>query len=168
LKAEATHFAKKGGKATPSDEKSAETETTSKRHLESGDSDEEEDAEAKRRRIILEEAQELDADSAGESSEESSDSDEDDDDDEDETAELMRELEKIKKERAEQRAKEVRRPTFQREALAKCNIRKLKKLKRSKSSGNMISREATLCSIPKTLVLSDGKFSCTLQACHDS
>ena len=30
------------------------------------------------------------------------------DDDEDETAELMRELEKIKRERAEQRAKEVR------------------------------------------------------------
>ena len=31
-----------------------------------------------------------------------------DSDDEDETAELMRELERIKKERAEQRAKEVR------------------------------------------------------------
>lgn len=47
----------------------------------------------------------MDSDSDGSSSE-SSDEEEDDDDEEDETAELMRELEKIKRERAEQKAKE--------------------------------------------------------------
>jgi protein CWC15 len=52
----------------------------------------------------LEETREIDADSDGEDS----DSTEDSDDEEDETAELMRELEKIKRERAEQKAKEVR------------------------------------------------------------
>jgi protein CWC15 len=52
----------------------------------------------------LEETREIDADSDGADS----DSSEDSDDDEDETAELMRELEKIKRERAEQKAKEVR------------------------------------------------------------
>lgn len=52
----------------------------------------------------MEETREIDADSDGADS----DSSEDSDDDEDETAELMRELEKIKRERAEQKAKEVR------------------------------------------------------------
>lgn len=64
----------------------------------------EEDPEAKRRRI-LEETREIDADSEG--SEDDS-SEEESDDEEDEAAELMRELEKIKKERQEQKEKEVR------------------------------------------------------------
>ena len=78
----------------------------SKRLLETApgeDGPEDEDPDAKRRRI-LEETREIDADSDGADS----DSSEESDDDEDETAELMRELEKIKRERAEQKAKEVR------------------------------------------------------------
>lgn len=105
LKAEATHFSKtKGIKEEPSSPTDAP-----KRRLE-GPSDEggneDEDPEAKRRRI-LEETRDIDADSDGGT--EDSSSDEDSDDEEDETAELMRELEKIKKERAEQKEKEVRR-----------------------------------------------------------
>lgn len=63
--------------------------------------DENEDPEAKRRRV-LEETRDIDADSEGEES----DSSEEESDEEDETAELMRELEKIKRERAEQKARE--------------------------------------------------------------
>ena len=66
-----------------------------------------EDPEAKRRRLILEEAAEVDRDSDG-SDEDDDDDDEDDDEseEEDEEAILMRELEKIKKERADQKAQE--------------------------------------------------------------
>ena len=62
-----------------------------------------EDDEAKeaKRRKILEETRDIDADSASESESES------EDDSEDETAELQRELEKIKRERAEKREAEV-------------------------------------------------------------
>lgn len=66
------------------------------------DGEGEEDPEAKRRRI-LEETRDIDADSDGGDSESSS---EEESDEEDETAELMRELEKIKRERAEQKARE--------------------------------------------------------------
>jgi len=69
--------------------------------------------EVKRRRI-LEETRDIDADSDGEGGGDDDDSDssssseeEDSDDEEDETAELLRELEKIKRERAEHREKEV-------------------------------------------------------------
>jgi len=107
LQAEAAHFAKvKGGPATSEEDTSAPA-ATPKRQLEAGpgvDGEEDEDPETKRRRI-LEETRDIDADSA---SEESESSDEDSDDEEDETAELMRELEKIKKERAEQREREER------------------------------------------------------------
>jgi Cwf15/Cwc15 cell cycle control protein len=65
-------------------------------------SPDDEDLDAKRRRI-LEETRDIDADSDGGDS----DSSEEESDEEDETAELMRELEKIKRERAEQKAKEV-------------------------------------------------------------
>ncbi|KAF2431778.1 Cwf15/Cwc15 cell cycle control protein [Tothia fuscella] len=102
LKAEAAHFAKKNGTTIEQEEAAS---SNPKRTIEeaTGDADDDaEDSEAKRRRLILEEARDLDADSDG-SSEESSD---EDDDEEDETAELMRELEKIKRERAEQRARE--------------------------------------------------------------
>ncbi|KAI6912427.1 hypothetical protein KC318_g3879 [Hortaea werneckii] len=64
-----------------------------------------EDYEAKKRRV-LEESKDIDADSDGSSSS-SSDSEADDSEEEDETAELMRELAKIKAERAETAAKEA-------------------------------------------------------------
>jgi len=135
LRAEKRHFAKKEGRElTPSDDEGEGVATDRdarlaidegkpdheesargvKRNLEgevlggdghAGDGDEaEEDYETKRRRV-LEETREIDAESSGSSSEEE-DSDEDDES-EDETAELMRELAKIKKERAEAAAKEA-------------------------------------------------------------
>ncbi|KAF2674164.1 Cwf15/Cwc15 cell cycle control protein [Microthyrium microscopicum] len=107
LKAEATYNAKKAGITLPED--SAESSIPAKRQLEDS-TEEEEDAEAKRRRLILEEAQDLDADSEG-SSDESSDEDEDDEEDEEE--QLMRELEKVRRERAEQKAKEEAEKTEQ-------------------------------------------------------
>lgn len=76
----------------------------SKRQLENGSVGDEEDPDAKRRRI-LEESRDIDADSENEDEDDSS---EEDSDDEDETAELQRELEKIKRERAEKREQEVR------------------------------------------------------------
>jgi protein CWC15 len=75
---------------------------SAKRQLENGD-EQEEDPEAKRRRI-LEATRDIDADSE---EDDENDSSEDDSDDEDETAELQRELEKIKRERAEKREQEV-------------------------------------------------------------
>lgn len=114
LKAEAAHFAKKSGKTLSEEDEVAAGAISSaapKRTIESGQGggeegsvDTEDDREAKRRKI-LEEAREIDAESESESSE-SSESSDDEDDEEDETAELMRELEKIKKERAEAKAKE--------------------------------------------------------------
>ncbi|KAL9613624.1 MAG: hypothetical protein Q9167_001852 [Letrouitia subvulpina] len=106
LEAEAKHLSKLNGSiekplAPP------EAATLSKRQLEDGSGEEgsaEEGIEAKRRRI-LEETRDVDADSGASSS---NDSDEDSDDDEDETAELLRELEKIKRERAEKQAQEDR------------------------------------------------------------
>ncbi|OJJ01403.1 hypothetical protein ASPVEDRAFT_191307 [Aspergillus versicolor CBS 583.65] len=104
LQAEANHFAKKQG--LPVNEAPTEN-APPKRQLEGGPSGgidgdiEEEDPEAKRRRV-LEETRDIDADSDG-SEEESS---EEESDDEDEAAELMRELEKIKKERLAQKEKE--------------------------------------------------------------
>ncbi|KAI9801052.1 MAG: complexed with cef1p [Piccolia ochrophora] len=108
LEAEAAHQAKVKGGSKSSDAVIAEASPTPKRLLDDGPGGEEvpaeEDVDAKRRRI-LEETREIDADSEGE---DASSSDESDDDEEDETAELLRELEKIKKERAEQREKEER------------------------------------------------------------
>lgn len=97
LAAEAAHFAKTKGAAPASD-----PPKPFKRDLDESPSDDEnEDAEAKRRRI-LEETREIDADSDGGAT----DSSDEESDEEDETAELMRELEKIKRERAEQKARE--------------------------------------------------------------
>jgi hypothetical protein len=103
LQAEAVHYAKsKGGPASATEEPEAVI-NTAKRQLENGEAGDEEDPEAKRRRI-LEETRGIDA----ESEDDEDDSSEDDsDDDEDETAELQRELEKIKRERAEKREQEV-------------------------------------------------------------
>ena len=103
LAAEAAHFAKTKG---TSGERSSTEPQVSKRALEEAppglDGPEDEDPNVKRRRV-LEETRDIDADSDGADSDSS---DEDSDDEEDETAELMRELEKIKRERAEQKAKE--------------------------------------------------------------
>ncbi|KIW80246.1 pre-mRNA-splicing factor cwc15 [Fonsecaea pedrosoi CBS 271.37] len=101
LAAEAAHFAKtKGTIAEPTSSPSKPI----KRELEDDPdrgNDEDEDIETKRRRI-LEETRDIDADSDGDDTESS----DEESDEEDETAELMRELEKIKKERAEQKARE--------------------------------------------------------------
>lgn len=99
LAAEAAHFAKTGKGPKPESTPSAPP----KRELEAPtDIEEAEDPDAKRRRV-LEETRDIDADSAGSDEEDSSD---EESDEEDETAELMREFEKIKKERAEQKARE--------------------------------------------------------------
>ncbi|KAL1957198.1 hypothetical protein VTO42DRAFT_6232 [Malbranchea cinnamomea] len=103
LKAEAAHFARKAGLA---DKQSSAPAPAPKRQLEGTSEqpdDKSEDFEAKRRRI-LEETRDIDADSDGGDSESS----EEESDEEDETAELMRELAKIKKEKAEQREREER------------------------------------------------------------
>ncbi|CAK7235813.1 complexed with cef1p [Sporothrix curviconia] len=129
LAAEAAHFAKIRGGSAPATSEDDETaaSATAKRKLISGGA---EDAEAKRRRI-LEETRDIDADDTedddenddddkkddddGDGKEEEdddddddSDSSEEDSDDEDETAELQRELEKIKRERVEKREREER------------------------------------------------------------
>lgn len=65
---------------------------------------EEEDLEAKRRRILAE-TRDIDAD---DDSEEEEDSDDDDDSEDDEDAELQRELERVRREREEKKKKEVR------------------------------------------------------------
>ncbi|KAH8591785.1 Pre-mRNA-splicing factor Cwf15/Cwc15 [Bisporella sp. PMI_857] len=103
LRAEAAHFAKARGEPVPSDDEPETFTNNAKRQLENGDG-EEEDPEAKRRRI-LEESRDIDAESEEDDEDDSSD---DDSDDEDETAELQRELEKIKRERAEKREQEER------------------------------------------------------------
>ncbi|KAL8674788.1 MAG: hypothetical protein Q9168_000769 [Polycauliona sp. 1 TL-2023] len=108
LEAEAAHFSKTDGTAAKP-ATIAESTTSSKRQLEAGpglEADGEEDIDAKRRRV-LEETRHLDADSDDSSG---ASSEEDSDDEEDETAELLRELEKIKKERAEKQAHEVIHP----------------------------------------------------------
>jgi protein CWC15 len=102
LAAEAAHFAKtgKGPQSNP-----VESTPAPKRELEAPSEDTSDDPEAKRRRI-LEETRDIDADSAGSDSDDSEDDSDEESDEEDETANLMRELDKIKQERAEQKAKE--------------------------------------------------------------
>lgn len=120
LAAEAAH-ASKSSRATASiaapsssrrspapDSDDQDAASRSKRPLEIT-ADGEENPEAKRRRILAETRQ-LDADDSGDSSEEEGDDDDDDDSDDsdDEDAELARELEKIRRERAEKREREER------------------------------------------------------------
>jgi protein CWC15 len=73
LKAEAAHFAKKSGKPASDDGPLSDEHLGGKRALESGpdNDDPEEDPEVERRRLILEEAREIDADSDGGSSDSS-------------------------------------------------------------------------------------------------
>lgn len=120
LRKERVHFAAKTGKPLPEDEdepsqiagaiEDGDSSGGIKRKLQDigdaedkdagGQSDPEEDYEAKKRRI-LEETKDIDADSASSSSSES----EDESDDDDEEEELMRELARVKAERAEAAAK---------------------------------------------------------------
>ncbi|KAL7963891.1 Pre-mRNA-splicing factor Cwf15/Cwc15 [Trichoderma compactum] len=106
LAAEAAHFKKKnGGVLAPEDDEEGGVEMTSARgekRSQSVNGEEEEDLEAKRRRI-LEESRDIDAD---DDSEEEEDSDEDEDSDDDEDAELQRELERVRREREEKKKKE--------------------------------------------------------------
>ncbi|KAK8113701.1 hypothetical protein PG999_005770 [Apiospora kogelbergensis] len=109
LAAEAAHFAKtKSGGALPAPE-SDDTSASNgaKRPLVlTSHADGEEDPEAKRRRV-LEESRDIDADDDDDDgSEEDDDDDSDDDDSDDDEAELARELEKIRREKAEKREKE--------------------------------------------------------------
>lgn len=116
LRAEMKHFAKKEGREIEDEDEEAQAPdqlriedgdaaggVKRKSPEPSGDGEEEEDHETKKRRV-LEETRDIDADS--ESSGDDS-SDDDEDEEEDDTAELMRELAKIKAERAEQAAKEA-------------------------------------------------------------
>ena len=124
LKKERVHYAQKDGRALPEDDEE-DDEEPERKAIEAGgeeaasggvkrklsdtdvdgqaDGDVEEDYEAKKRRV-LEETKDIDAESSASSSE--SDSDEDDDS-EDEEANIMRELAKIKAERAEAAAKQA-------------------------------------------------------------
>ncbi|MCJ1337382.1 complexed with cef1p [Bachmanniomyces sp. S44760] len=106
LEAEAAHYSKSNGDKTTPTAQILDAETARRRQLISttGEGDDAEEDQAAKRRRILEDTRELDADSDGA---EDDSSDEDSEDEEDETAELLRELEKIKKERAEQREKEA-------------------------------------------------------------
>ncbi|KAK5128004.1 hypothetical protein LTR85_005121 [Meristemomyces frigidus] len=125
LKAEAKYYAKKEGRElAEDDEEDAVTDAGKERlaiedsgidggakrklsQAEGGggaDGDPDEDYEAKKRRV-LEETRDIDADS--DDADASSDSDSSDEEEEDETAELMRELAKMKAERAETAAKEA-------------------------------------------------------------
>ena len=114
LKAERSHFAKKDGRTLREDESEDDVEIKGaieagspggvKRKLDdangNGGEEEEEDYETKKRRVLAETA-DIDADSDSSSSS----SESEDEEEEDETAELMRELAKIKAERAEAAAK---------------------------------------------------------------
>ncbi|KAI5796374.1 Cwf15/Cwc15 cell cycle control family protein [Peziza echinospora] len=138
LKAEAEHFAKVSGTTIKAKDEDGDSEMGEARAQIKGkdserDSNQDEDSdddspEVKRRRILAE-TRDLDADSDGEdggdgSSEEDDDDDDSDDDDEDETAELLRELEKIKRERAEQREKEEQEKAALEEAKREVGIAK--------------------------------------------
>ncbi|KAJ1337653.1 Cwf15/Cwc15 cell cycle control protein [Microdochium nivale] len=121
LAAEAAHLAKRNGGALPATAEAGDNSSAAatKRPLatltsqEGGGEveNEEEDFEAKRRRV-LEESRDMDADSEDDSDDKGSGNDNDDDDSDDDSddddAELQRELEKIRRERAEKREKEER------------------------------------------------------------
>ena len=129
LRAERRHFAKKEGRElTPSDDedetsskaapklaieqgsrgvkRTLSAEASAKRDGGADAREEEEDYETKRRRV-LEETRAIDADSASDSGSGSDEESSEDEDSEDEQAELMRELAKIKRERAEKAAAEA-------------------------------------------------------------
>ena len=91
------------------------------------------------------------------------------DDEEDETAELLRELEKIKKERAEQREREVCILTPR--ALVpgpqlSASVRNVRRKRKSRRSGNTTLPLAILCSTPQKISASDeGRWQCVIFKC---
>lgn len=115
LAAEAAHQAKLNGGAAPQHDRASSStpEPTShgtKRALEAGPTAgdaEDEDPEAKRRRV-LEETRDIDADDSDEEEDDDDSEDDDSDDDSDDDAELQRELERVKRERMEKREREER------------------------------------------------------------
>jgi Cwf15/Cwc15 cell cycle control protein len=135
LAAEAAHFAKINGGSSAITDIGDSMSSAGKRQLgNQNQGDIEGDLEAKRRRI-LEETRDIDADSDGGSEEDSSEDDRfatfnpstiqtdcSSDDEEDETAELQRELEKIKRERAEKREQEVTSRVYDVHGLMKLTI----------------------------------------------
>lgn len=113
LKAEASALAKKNGHSLGAIDNLGTEQTVngSKRKLldsleTNADDAGGEDAESKRRRVILEEAHDIDADSDGDAASSEESSDDDDDEGDDEADAMRRELEKIKAERAAKRAAE--------------------------------------------------------------
>ena len=90
---------------------------------------------ATKRIRILEETREIDEDSDGVNT----DSSEEESEEEDETAELMRELEKIKRERAEEKAKEVRRAPIARVADLMVHKEAAKAVKEEEERGEEIA-----------------------------
>ncbi|KAK7428962.1 complexed with cef1p [Neonectria magnoliae] len=103
LAAEAAHSSKKTGVLAPADDEDDDVEMSGavKRSL----SNDEENLEAKRRRILAE-TRDIDADDDSEEDEEDSDGDDDDDSDDDSDAELQRELDRVRREREEKKKKE--------------------------------------------------------------
>ncbi|RKF63985.1 Pre-mRNA-splicing factor cwc15 [Erysiphe neolycopersici] len=135
LQAEAAHLAKlKGAPIQALDDPQNDPV---KRRIEDGNIDEELEADPDiKRRRILEETRDIDADT-----EEDEDSSEDDsDDDEDETAELQRELEKIKRERAEKRELEEQEKIAQEEAKRESDIARGNPLLNTKTDFNIKRR----------------------------
>lgn len=129
LAAEAAHFAKKtGGAPLALDDEDADHDgshnaagsASAKRQLPAGDEGEEEDLEAKRRRI-LEESRDIDADDDDSDEDDGSD-DDDDSDDDDEDAELQRELERVRREREEKKKREEAERTKEEEDARERNI----------------------------------------------
>ncbi|KAK4252372.1 Pre-mRNA-splicing factor Cwf15/Cwc15 [Corynascus novoguineensis] len=115
--AEAAHYAKLKGAPVPGASSNDNTAaTTTKRPLpvtsggdgaDPGENEEQEDPEAKRRRILAE-TRDIDADDESGDSDSSEEDDDDDSSDDDEDAELQRELERVRRERLEKREAEER------------------------------------------------------------
>ncbi|KAG4257193.1 hypothetical protein BFJ72_g13227 [Fusarium proliferatum] len=107
LAAEAAHFTKKSGAPALVDDADEDDETSvsngAKRALPSADG-EEGDLEAKRRRILAE-TRDIDADDS-EEDDDDDDSEDDEDSDDDSDAELQRELDRVRREREERKKKE--------------------------------------------------------------
>ncbi|KAM5345433.1 hypothetical protein ACJ41O_011295 [Fusarium nematophilum] len=106
LAAESAHFSKKNGAPAPVDDLDEDDESGVsggvKRSLPPA-ADGEEDLEAKRRRILAE-TRDIDADD--DSEEDDDDSEDEDDSDDDSDAELQRELDRVRREREERKKKE--------------------------------------------------------------
>lgn len=110
LAAESAHFTKKNGAPITHDDDDDDEDDVSisggaaKRALPSTDADDQ-DLEAKRRRILAE-TRDIDADDDSEEDQDDSDDDDDDDSDDDSDAELQRELDRVRREREERKKKE--------------------------------------------------------------